>query len=113
MYDSPKEVNIPLEAYRRMEICYQGLFDTLKRKGILQKTMREDLNLSGSIMTRLKHNGAVTTETIGKICEYLQCTPNDIMEIKFDSNIIASYNNKQKANIEQQIAELQKQLKEI
>ena len=87
-----------MEAYRSMEICYQGLFDTLKRKGILQKTMREDLNLSGSIMTRLKHNGAVTTETVG---------------IKFDSTIIASYNNKQKAKLEQQIAELQKQLKEI
>ena len=41
--------------------------------------MREDLNLSGSILTRLKHNGAVTTETIGKIYEYLHCTPNDII----------------------------------
>ena len=45
----------------------------------MQKTMREDLNLSGSILTRLKNNGAVTTETIGKICEYLHYTPNDII----------------------------------
>ena len=42
-----------LEAYNSMEISYQGLFDTLKNKGIMQKTMREDLNLSGSIITRL------------------------------------------------------------
>lgn len=102
-----------LEAYNSMEISYQGLFDTLKSKGIMQKTMREDLNLSGSIITRLKHNGAVTTETIGKICEYLQCTPNDIMEIKFDSEVASSYNEKHKGNIEQQIAELQEQLKQI
>lgn len=102
-----------MEAYKTMEICYQGLFDTLKNKGIMQKTMREDLNLSGSIMTRLKHNGAVTTETIGKICEYLQCTPNDIMEIKFDSDIASSYNEKHKADLQQQIADLQAKLKQI
>lgn len=96
-----------------MEISYQGLFDLLKNKGIMQKTMREDLSLSGSILTRLKHNGAVTTETIGKICEYLQCTPNDIMEIKFDSNVASSYNDKHKQAIEAQIAELQAKLKEI
>lgn len=30
MYNSPKEVNIPLEAYRSMEFCYQGL-DVLSR----------------------------------------------------------------------------------
>ena len=102
-----------MEAYKTMEICYQGLFDILKNKGIMQKTMREDLNLSGSIMTRLKHNGAVTTETIGKICEYLQCTPNDIMEIKFDSDIASSYNEKHKQNIQSQIYELQEKLKKI
>jgi putative transcriptional regulator len=102
-----------LEAYKNMEISYQGLFDMLKKKGIMQKTMREDLNLSGSILTRLKHNGAVTTETIGRICEYLQCTPNDIMEIKFDSKIASSYNDKHKMNLETQIAELQEKLKQI
>lgn len=101
-----------LEAYNSMEISYQGLFDILK-KGIMQKTMCEDLNLSGSIITRLKHNGAVTTETIGKICEYLQCTPNDIMEIKFDSEVASSYNEKHKENIKLQIEELQEQLKRI
>ena len=104
---------IILEAYNTMEISYQRLFDTLKSKGILQKTMRKDLNLSGSIITRLKHNGAVTTETIGKICEYLQCTPNDIMEIKFNPDIASSYNNKHRENIERQIAELEEKLKEV
>ena len=102
-----------MEAYKNMEISYQKLFDTLKNKNIMQKTMREDLNLSGSILTRLKHNGAVTTETIGKICEYLQCTPNDIMEVKFDSKVASSYNKKHKANIESQIEELQEKLKNM
>ena len=102
-----------MEAYKNMEISYQGLFDTLKNKGIMQKTMREDLNLSGSILTRLKHNGAVTTETIGKICEYLQCTPNDIMEIKFDPETAFSYSEKHKSKLEAQIAELQAKLKKM
>ena len=99
------------ETKEKIPMFFTMFIDTLKNKGIMQKTMREDLNLSGSIITRLKHNGAVTTETIGKICEYLQCTPNDIMEIKFDSEVASSYNEKHKGNIEAQIAELQAKLK--
>lgn len=92
-----------------MEISYQRLFDILKDKGIMQKTMKEDLNLSGSIVARLKHNESVTTETLGKICEYLHCQPNDIMEVIYDTEVTL----KQKQAIEAQIAELQDKLKKI
>lgn len=96
-----------------MDLDYTKLFSALKDRGIMQKTMQEDLNLSGSILGRLRHNSTVTTETIGKICEYLECTPNDIMEIKFDQDRLNFYKNKHKDSLKSQIAELQAKLKTL
>ena len=92
-----------------MEIVYH-VFEKLKEEGIMQKTMREELNLSGSIITRLKHNGYVTTETIGKICEFLQCTPNDIMEVVYDAD---QHKQRQIVDLQMKQAELQKKQVEL
>ena len=72
-----------LEAYNSMEISYQGLFDTLKNKGIMQKTMREDLNLSGSIITRQKHKGGGGGSRIynGSITDY-ECSKNPMHDFR-------------------------------
>jgi DNA-binding Xre family transcriptional regulator len=96
-----------------MQVVYDKLFDKLKAEGIQQKTLREELSFSNSVFNRFRHNEPVTTETIGKICEYLNCTPNDIMEIKFDNELVQLYEakRKEKAEIEKQIAELQAKLK--
>lgn len=90
-----------------MQVVYDKLFDKLKAEGILMKTFREDLKFSGSIITRLQHNGFVTTETIGRICQYLNCTPNDIMDILFDGTSYEDYTKqKQIAALEKQLADL-------
>ena len=94
-----------------MQVVYDKLFDKLKAEGIQQKTLREELGFSNSLFNRFRHNESVTTETIGKICEYLQCTPNDIMEIKFDQELIQIYEKNRRKKIEKQIAELQTKLK--
>ena len=31
---------------------------------------------------RLRHDRPVTTETIGKLCEIMQCQPGDLMEYR-------------------------------
>jgi len=46
------------------------------KKGELQKKA----NITASIMARLAKNETVKTDTIGKICEALECQPGDIME---------------------------------
>ena len=95
-----------------MRIEYNRLFEKLKANNIMQKTLLEKTNISGSIMQKLRKNETVTTETIGKICEYLQCQPNDIMEIIF-TNVEYESVNAEKLAIEAQIAELQAKLKQM
>lgn len=93
----------------KMKISYQGLFDILKDKGIMQKTMLNEIKLSSCVMQKIRKNESVTTDTLGKICEYLHCQPSDIMEVIYDTEVTS----KQKQAIEAQIAEFQNKLKQI
>lgn len=96
-----------------MQVVYYRLFDKLKARGIMQKTLAKDLSLSESTMQRLRRDENVTTEAIGKICEYLQCQPNDIMEVIPDENIEEIERQREKQALEAQIAELQAKLKNM
>ena len=93
-----------------MQVVYDRLFALLKSRNITQKDVKTDLGFSNSVFDKLRINGCITSETIGKLCAYLQCTPNDIMEIQFDEND-ATYESMKQAKIRQKIADLQKELK--
>jgi DNA-binding Xre family transcriptional regulator len=93
-----------------MQIIYNKLFNELKSRNIMQKTFIADLSLGGLTMNKLRHNESVTTETIGKICEYLQCQPSDIMEIIFNDGATDEYKKKQIAELEAQINEYKRQI---
>lgn len=86
-----------------MKVVYYKLFDILKDRNIMQKTLIEDINLSGSIMQKIRRNENVTTETIGKICEYLRVQPSDVMEIIYDDDI-------ENIRKQREIAELERKL---
>ena len=77
-----------------MKIDYSRLFEKLKANVITQKQFRE--------------NKSTTIETLGRICEYLQCPIEEIVEIKFEKTI-----EKEKLEVEQKIAELQAKLKNL
>lgn len=92
-----------------MEIKYK-VFEKLREMNITTTTFQKDLSFGNSVITRLRHNTPVKTDTIGKICEYLQCPIQDIVEIKYnkiDRNAI------QVAQTEKQIAELQEKLQRL
>lgn len=59
-------------------IRYFRLFDLLARRG-MKKT---DLYavISPPSMSKLSKGESVTTDTIAKICKFLDCQPGDIME---------------------------------
>ena len=65
-----------------MEIRYK-IFEKLKEIGITQTTFSKDLKMTGSTMQKFRTNGSTTLETIGKVCEYLQCPIEDIVEILY------------------------------
>lgn len=91
-----------------MKIDYSRLFEKLKANGITQKQFREDLKLPGGTLQKFRENKSTTLETLGRICEYLQCPIEEIVEIKIKKAI-----KKEKEEVQKQIAELQAKLKSM
>ena len=92
-----------------MKVRYNKLFDKLKENNLTQKEFKLNANISGGTMQKLISNDSITTNTICKICDYFHCMPDEIMEFIPDSDY--EDKRKQKAEVEQQIAELQAKLK--
>ena len=61
-------------------ISYEPLWKTLKRKNVTTYKLIKDYNLSRGILDKLKHNRNVNVDTIGKLCEMLDCRVEDVME---------------------------------
>ncbi len=60
-------------------ISYEPLFHTLVKKGMKQTDLLK-AGLSSTIIAKFKKNQHVNTATLDKICQYLNCTFNDIIE---------------------------------
>lgn len=73
--------------------------------------LQKELNLSPSVVAKFQKNRNVNTETINKICEYLQVQPSEIMEWMPDAEY--ERQNAERIAIEAQIAELQEKLKNM
>lgn len=61
-------------------ISYDGLWRTMKAKGVTQYTLIKKHNVSPGQITRLKRNESVSTHTIEMFCKILNCAVGDIME---------------------------------
>lgn len=91
-----------------MQVVYYRLFQKMKNERITRKQMMEELGFSNSIFDKLNKNGNVTTETIGKICNFFRCQPNDIMEVIFDDGEdVESLKQAKIAELQRQIEQLQ------
>ena len=88
-----------------MEIRYK-IFEKLRERGIPVKEFRENLQFGNSMISKMQHNKNVTIETIGKVCEYLQCPIEDVVEISYmpDANL------RKKQELEAEKAEYEKKL---
>ena len=90
-----------------MQVVYDKLFKELKRQNLTIKKVQDDTGISSSIMNRLRHNTSVTTDTIGKICNYLHVQPSDIMDVLYDGVSYEEYEKQQKiAELEAELAKL-------
>ncbi len=61
-------------------ITFFRLWDRLNRSGKKQKDLKDIL--SPATINKLRKNEIVTTDTINKICIYLECQPEDILEFQ-------------------------------
>ena len=71
--------------------------------------LQNALSLSPSMTAKFTKNRTISTDTLNKVCEYLQVQPSEIMEWIPDAEY--EKQNAEKQAIEAQIAELQAKLK--
>lgn len=52
----------------------------MEKRNISTYKLIKEYEFSGRTINNLKHNISVTMITLCRLCEILQCTPNDIVE---------------------------------
>lgn len=67
-------------------IDYSPLWETMKRKKITQyKLLQSDID--NKTLDALKKNKNITLLTVERLCEVLDCTPNDIVRFYKNKNL--------------------------
>lgn len=61
-------------------IKYDKLFEKLEEKRITTYNIRKNKITGEATLTKLRNNEPVTTLTIEKFCDILDCQPGDLME---------------------------------
>ena len=64
-----------------MAVTYNRLWHLLIDRSMKKKELQELAKLTPHTMRKLGKNEAVTTDTLAKICRFLECSVEDIMEV--------------------------------
>ena len=64
-----------------MSISYKKLWKKLIDKDMRKRDLMEKAKLSSSTVVKLSHGDNVSTATLVKICNVLQCDISEVMEI--------------------------------
>ena len=64
-----------------MQVNYNKLFKLLIDKNLKKVEFARLCNISGSTLAKLSNNKYVSLEVLTKICVFLDCTFDDIVEI--------------------------------
>ena len=63
-------------------IVFDKLWQTMSDKGISTYTLREKYDFHTDTIRKLRHNQNITTNTISKLCQILDCRLEDIAEYR-------------------------------
>lgn len=69
-----------------MKVSYEKLFKILNNRGISKTSLGDALSLSSTTLAKLSKNEQIAMSTLIGICDYLNCQPGDIMELKREEN---------------------------
>ena len=61
-------------------ICYDPLWETMKRKSATTYTLQVKGNISSSTIRRMKAGESVSTNTLDALCALLDCEVSDIVK---------------------------------
>lgn len=67
-----------------MKVCYDKLWKLLIDKKLKRTDLIKNANISSNVLARMRHEEPVSLDSIGKICEYLGCKVDDIIEINYE-----------------------------
>ena len=68
-----------------MNISYKKLWKLLIDRDMKKKDLEKAAGISNYVISKMVRNENITVETVGKICEALKYTPNDVMGFGSDS----------------------------
>lgn len=66
-------------------IIYKDIMGKLKAIGLPTTKLREARILSESTLSRIRRNENISIDNLAIICNLLHCQPNDILEIKYET----------------------------
>ena len=66
-------------------ITYEPLWETMKERNITTYTLIYKCGISSHTINNLKHNKGITIDTLNKLCNILDCTPNEILRFEKDN----------------------------
>ncbi len=92
-------------------IVYYKLDKLLNERKITKTQLCKDTGISTNVVSKISKNEVFKTDTLNRICEYLQVQPSEIMEWIPDVEYDEKY--AEKAKLEAQIAELQAKLNQL
>lgn len=61
-------------------ISYEPLWKTMKQKNVSQYSLIKKYNVGSGQIDRLRKNSNVSTYTLNRLCEILECSLSDIAE---------------------------------
>lgn len=61
-------------------VSYKKLWKLLIDRGIKKKDLCRGANISPATVTKMGKQGHISTLVVERICLFLECSPNDIME---------------------------------
>lgn len=88
-------------------ITYKKLRSYLKERDIKQKEMIQACGLGSKTVNSIVHDRHLSTETIDKICDWLDVQPGDIMEfVREENSSIESLREKEIRELEAKLKKL-------
>ena len=64
-----------------MKICYDKLWKVLIDRKMKRTDLIKNANISTNVLARMGHEEPISLESIGKICFFLECSVDDLIEI--------------------------------
>jgi len=71
-----------------MGVSYKKLFKLMIDRDMKKKDLKEMASIGNSTMTKLAKNENVTMDVMAKICNALNCTMDEIVEVLPDEEIM-------------------------